>query len=53
MRTGLGNLICASDEPSELEQLLSEIGYICIIQQRLAVAETDHLVFPEKKSDVR
>ena len=25
VRTGLGNLILASDEPSELEQILSEI----------------------------
>ena len=25
MLAGLGNLICASDEPSELEQILSEI----------------------------
>ena len=39
VRTGLGNLICASDEPSELEQILSEIWDICIIHQRHAVAE--------------
>ena len=45
VRTGWGNLICTSDEPSELEQILSEIWYICIIHPRLAVAETDHWRF--------
>ena len=45
MKTGLGNSICASDEPSELKQILSEIWDICkiIIQQRHAVAQTDIL----------
>ena len=36
---------CASDELSELEQILSEIWHICIIQERLAVAQTDHWRF--------
>ena len=45
VRTGLGYLIRVSDEPSELEQILSEIWQICIIQQHLAVAQTDHWRF--------